>query len=157
MWYAMREALAIVGDEGLEAMWARHLQARRPAGVRNLRRVRQRSRPRAGSCRATPCWLAGRASIVWLLEVGVDATGLPLHAALAFLPPMRDAAQAPIPSPPITTPPPAHAPPPRPPRPTRTCGRACGRWGWSLLWRTTPRGGALRAGFPALLAVMLWL
>lgn len=26
MWYAMREALAIVGDEGLEAMWARHLQ-----------------------------------------------------------------------------------------------------------------------------------
>jgi aspartate aminotransferase-like enzyme len=24
MWYAMREALAIVGDEGLEAMWERH-------------------------------------------------------------------------------------------------------------------------------------
>lgn len=29
MWYAMREALALVGDEGLEAMWARHLQAHR--------------------------------------------------------------------------------------------------------------------------------
>jgi len=27
MWYAMREALAIVGEEGLEAMWARHLAA----------------------------------------------------------------------------------------------------------------------------------
>jgi aspartate aminotransferase-like enzyme len=24
MWYAMREALAIVAEEGLEAMWARH-------------------------------------------------------------------------------------------------------------------------------------
>ncbi len=24
MWYAMREALAIVGEEGLEPMWARH-------------------------------------------------------------------------------------------------------------------------------------
>ncbi|KAI8464850.1 MAG: pyridoxal phosphate-dependent transferase [Monoraphidium minutum] len=29
MWYAMREALAIVGDEGLAAMWARHVQAHR--------------------------------------------------------------------------------------------------------------------------------
>ncbi|KIZ02593.1 Serine--pyruvate aminotransferase [Monoraphidium neglectum] len=29
MWYAMREALAIAGDEGLEAMWARHSQAHR--------------------------------------------------------------------------------------------------------------------------------
>ncbi|GBF92967.1 hypothetical protein Rsub_05803 [Raphidocelis subcapitata] len=27
MWYAMREALAIVGEEGLEAMWDRHMQA----------------------------------------------------------------------------------------------------------------------------------
>lgn len=27
MWYAMREALAMVADEGLEAMWARHLEA----------------------------------------------------------------------------------------------------------------------------------
>jgi aspartate aminotransferase-like enzyme len=26
MWYAMREALAIVGEEGLEGMWARHLK-----------------------------------------------------------------------------------------------------------------------------------
>lgn len=26
MWYAMREALAIVGDEGLESMWSRHLK-----------------------------------------------------------------------------------------------------------------------------------
>ena len=24
MWYAMREALAIVAEEGLDAMWARH-------------------------------------------------------------------------------------------------------------------------------------
>ena len=34
-WYAMREALAIVGEEGLEPMWKRHkdlhMQVRDPA------------------------------------------------------------------------------------------------------------------------------
>jgi hypothetical protein len=30
MWYAMREALAIVGDEGLEAMWERHFKVGGP-------------------------------------------------------------------------------------------------------------------------------
>jgi alanine-glyoxylate transaminase/serine-glyoxylate transaminase/serine-pyruvate transaminase len=29
MWYAMREALAVVAEEGLEAMWARHEAAHR--------------------------------------------------------------------------------------------------------------------------------
>lgn len=41
MWYAMREALAIVGDEGLQAMWARHVQARGSALLVLRRRARQ--------------------------------------------------------------------------------------------------------------------
>ena len=38
LWYGLREALAVAADEGLEAMWARHLAAHRRlwAGLRAL-------------------------------------------------------------------------------------------------------------------------
>lgn len=32
MWYAMREALAIVAEQGLESMWARHEAAHKQVG-----------------------------------------------------------------------------------------------------------------------------